>query len=478
MGTHPPGGLYTDRYELAMALAYWRAGRAEESAGFDYFFRKIPFGGGYVVFAGLETLLDALEAFTFGEDDLAFLAEDGFPDDFLAYLRDFRFRGSVFAPREGETVFPVEPVLRVEGGLLETQVVETLVLNVLNFQSLIATKAARCVQAAGDRAISEFGLRRAQGLGGLWTSRAAAIGGCASTSNLAAARAYGIRTAGTMAHSFIQGHDDELTAFREFARIHGSNTILLLDTYDTLRSGLPNAIRVAREMEERGETLRGVRLDSGDLAYMARQVRRELDAAGLEDVVIVASNQLDEWVIRSLDAQQAPISLFGIGTRLAAGLPDGALDGVYKLAMLGGRARMKFSENIAKASLPGRKCVARYEDAHGAPQADAVHLADEAPPDRMRHPHDPAKRLDLTGWTGRILQRQVLDAGRRCFDPEPIGALAGFAKERLASLEPEYRRFENPHLYKVGISQGLADLRDEVHQELERNSLYAGTATG
>ncbi|MEX2581352.1 MAG: nicotinate phosphoribosyltransferase [Verrucomicrobiales bacterium] len=459
--------LYTDRYQLAMALAYWKNGRADEPACFDYFFRKIPFGGGFVVSAGLETLLQLLSGLRFTVDDLSYLAREGFPEPFLEELRRFRFRGRIAAAREGEPVFPLEPVLRCEGGLLETQVVETLILNVLNFQSLIATKAARCVRVAGDRAVSEFGLRRAQGPGGLWASRAAAVGGCGSTSNLAAGRLYGIPTAGTMAHSFVQSHDDELSAFRAFADVHGPGAILLLDTYNTLKSGLPNAIRVAKEMEERGVALRGVRLDSGDLAYLARRVREALDAEGLANVSIVASNRLDEHVIRSLDEQKAPIDLFGIGTSLAVGLPDAALDGVYKLCMAGNKPRMKFSETVAKANFPGVKTVSRYRDEDGFFQADAIHLAGEDAPDEMRHPWEPAKRLSLAGMESEPLLHEALVDGERREAPRSTTEIAAYAKERLALLPPEYHRFENPHVYKVGLSPGLESLRNDIHRKME-----------
>jgi nicotinate phosphoribosyltransferase len=283
-------GLYTDRYELSMAWAFWRAGRADEPAVFDYFFRTLPFRGGYATFAGAGTLVTALEQFRFDHDQLAFLGKEGFSSDFLDYLRSFQFRGSIWMPAEGEPVFALEPIARVEATLIEAQLIETLLLNVLNFQTLVATKAARCRDAARGRALSEFGLRRAQGLGGLWASRAACIGGCTSTSNMEAAAIYGLKTAGTMAHSFVQSYENELAAFRAFAEVHGSNTVLLLDTYDTLHSGLPNAIVVGRELAARGQKLAGVRLDSGDLAYLSREVRRALDTAGLHEVKIIALN--------------------------------------------------------------------------------------------------------------------------------------------------------------------------------------------
>lgn len=461
-GNELPSGLYTDRYELAMALAYWRSGRAEEPAVFDYFFRRAPFGGGYAVFAGLGTLVEALERFRFGDAELAFLLENGFPRGFLNDLRGFAFRGSLWAPPEGEVVFAGVPVLTVAGGLLETQIIETLVLNVLNFQTLVATKASRCRRAAGKRVLSEFGLRRAQGTGGLWASRAACIGGCDNTSNLAAAREYGLKASGTMAHSFIQSYDSELEAFRDFARVHGPSTVLLLDTYDTLRSGLPNAIAVAREMEARGERLKGVRLDSGDLAYLSRKVRAALDVAGLHRVVILASNQVDEHVIRSLKEQSARIDGFGIGTSLATGAPDGALDGVYKLAETDGVPRLKASETVAKTTLPGRKTVYRMENGDGMAMADVVCLAGEPAPDRMVHPFEPRMRLGLTKWRARPLRGEVMSDGR---PTRPVPSAAEAAERACGSLSripAEHLRFENPHTYKVGVSVQLRDLRDTL----------------
>lgn len=454
-----------------MALAYWRDGRAEEPAVFDYFFRRLPFGGGRAVFAGLGTLLEALADFRFGEDECAFLRDDGFPADFLVYLRSFSFRGAIWAPPEGEPVFPLEPLVRVEGGLLETQIIETLLLNILNFQTLVATKAARCRQAAAGRPVSEFGLRRAQGLGGRWASRAACIGGAATTSNLDAARASGLATAGTMAHAFVQSYDSELTAFRRYADIHGGATVLLLDTYDTLHSGLPHALTVARELQARGAALAGVRLDSGDLAYLSIRVREELDRAGLPDVRIVASNQLDEYVIRSLIQQGAPIDVFGVGTALATGMPDAALDGIYKLAAAGGVPRVKCSDTVTKATLPDRKAVTRFRDRDGCFRADAIHLASEAPPASMLHPYEPGRRLDLSSWHGEPLHRLVLRDGRMAEPLPDVGAAAVHARQREQALPPEHLRFENPHAYKVGLSPALAAARDRLLAEKQTRNL-------
>jgi nicotinate phosphoribosyltransferase len=458
LGEHT--GLYTDMYELTMAQAYFREGAAEARVSFDYFFRKLPFGGGFVVFAGLADVLDLIEDFRFSAADLSYLRTLGFAPDFLDHLGRFRFQGDVFSVREGEVVFPLEPVVRVGGGLLEAQVIETALLNFLNFESLIATKAARLRLAAGARLLSEFGLRRSHGFGGIHASRAAVIGGCDTTSNVYAAWRYGLRPAGTMAHSYIESHGDELEAFLKFSASHPEGCILLVDTYDTLRSGLPNAIRAAKEMENCGRRLYAVRLDSGDLAYLAKQARRMLDEADLGYVKIVASNLLDEHVIKSLLDQGAPIDLFGVGTRLATGAPDAALDGVYKLAEVGGESRLKLSENLAKTTLPGRKKIIRCSDERGFFQADAIVLEEEEAPPRMVHPFEPGKSLRLDHFKQEPLLVKAMENGRKLRDSQPVDRIAACARERLASLPDEHKRFDNPHVYKVGLSDRLAGLRD------------------
>lgn len=457
--------LLTDNYELTMAQAYLDDGRAEEPAVFDYFFRKLPFGGGYAVFAGLANLVEGLGDFRFGQAELAYLRDVGFRRDFLDYLETFRFSGSLFAPPEGELVFPVEPVIRVDGTLVEAQIIETFLLNTVNFQTLIATKAARIKEVSGPALVSEFGLRRAHGLGGLYASRAAIVGGCESTSNLEAGRRFHVPAMGTMAHSFVQAYPDELTAFRKFAEVHGSKTVLLLDTYDTLHSGLPHAIQVGHELEERGERLKGVRLDSGDLAYLAKAVRQGLDDSHLPYARIVASNKLDEYVIRSLFEQHAPIDVFGVGTSLATGLPDAALDGVYKLAAANERPAMKLSEKLTKSTLPGRKNVFRLLDEAGVFAGDVIHLENEGLPARMHHPFEPDQSMSLAGFQSEKLLQPVMENGELLGAlPEPIQA-ADFARSRLALLPPEHHRFENPHLYKVGISPALKELRDTLRQQ-------------
>jgi nicotinate phosphoribosyltransferase len=457
-----PSGLYTDMYQLTMAQAYFVDGTAGKRAVFDYFFRTIPFQGGYVVFAGLEDLLDFLEGFSFSPDDIEYLRSLGFRNVFLMELEGFRFRGSVYSVKEGEPVFPGEPIIRVEGRLIETQVIESGILNIVNFQSLIASKAARIRSVAGERHISEFGMRRAHSLASIHAARAAVIGGCDSTSNVLAARRYGLRPVGTMAHSYIESYEDELTAFRKFASSNPENCVLLVDTYDTLKSGLPNAIRTAKEMESRGQKLSGIRLDSGDLAYLARAARQALDSAGLGYVKIVASNLLDEHLVRSLLTQGAPIDIFGIGTQLVTGAPDASLDGVYKLAEIDGRPRLKLSDSLSKTTLPGRKKIVRFSDRKGLFRADAVCLAAEDSIFRMVHPYEPGQELDLTPFAGEELLGKLMEGGKRTGPPHDVPTIASYAAARLKALPEEHKRLENPHIYKVGLTPRLAALRDEL----------------
>lgn len=454
--------LYTDYYQLTMAQAYFKGGHHEETACFDYFFRKIPYSGGYVVFAGLGEAVRLLEGLRFSEGDLSYLRSLGFGEDFLDYLAGFRFRGSIYGMQEGEVVFPYEPILRVEGTLLEAQLVETLVLNCLNFQSLIATKASRIRRSAGERVLSDFGLRRAQSFGAMSASRAAIIGGFNSTSNVLAAREYGIQPVGTMAHSYVESFPNELEAFRAYARIFPDQCTLLVDTYNTMKSGVPNAIRVGLELEQEGHHLKGIRLDSGDLAYLAKKARAMLDEAGLAYVKIVVSNQLDEFVIKSLLNQEAPIDIFGVGTNLVIGKPDGAIDGVYKLASVAGKPRLKISDNLKKITLPGVKRVLRYLDADGLFFADCVVLSDEASPQRMVHPFEREKSLDLSGLECEELFHCHMSDGKAVSGQVSLDVLRDRVQARLKQLPEEHKRFHYPHIYKVGISGDLASLRDSL----------------
>lgn len=454
---------YTDQYELAMGQAYFLAGRKDESAVFDYFFRKNPFKGGYTIFAGLPDLLAVLENFRFDKEDLDFLKAQSFHPDYLTYLENFRFKGTIYSPAEGDLVFPTSPVLRVEGKLIEAQLIETVLLNILNFQSLIATKASRMRLVAKDGVLIDFGLRRAQGPGGYYASRAAVIGGFDATSNARAARDYNLRASGTMAHSYVQSHESEIEAFRSFAAARPEDCVLLVDTYNTLKSGMPNAITVAKEMEKKGHRLKGIRLDSGDLAYLAHKSRNMLDEAGLHFVKIAASNQLDEYVIRSLMAQGAPIDAFGVGTSLVTGQPDGALDGVYKLAQADNRPVIKLSENVSKITLPDKKQVWRAIDEQRLILgADVIGLENEKHIAVMHHPIIPHQSFSIEPHATEPLLRLVMARGKVVCDPPSLSQTAQFTRERLEMLPMEYKRFENPHTYKVGISSGLKALRDRL----------------
>src|SRR5688572_8331661 len=462
-------GIYTDLYQIAMSQVYYLTGKSQQGAVFDYFFRKLPFKGGYAVFCGLDDLLKILEDFHFTPDDITYLKSLGLNAQFVTSLEKFKFRGTVHAVREGETVFPNEPIIRVEGTILEAQLVETVLLNIINFQSLIATKAARMRYVAGTRVLSDFGLRRAQGLGGYHATRAAFVGGFDSTSNVKAACDYGIPVVGTMAHAFVQSYEDELTAFRDFATHRGENCFLLVDTYDTLKSGIPNAITVAKEMASESRRLAGIRLDSGDLAYLSKQSRKMLDAAGLHDVKITASNQLDEHVIKSLSDQQAPIDSFGVGTSLVTGPPDAALDGVYKLAYADGKPRIKLSENLKKITLPGKKQLYRIVSEAGRfLGADIITCDGETKADVMYHPFEPDKSLDLKGYKQEPLLSKVMENGRISVAQPNIKEIANYCRARLALLPDEHKRFDNPHIYKVGISEKLREERNQLKHQFKK----------
>ncbi len=462
MPTFKHAALFTDYYELTMAQGYLLAGIKDYQASFDYFFRNNPFEGGFVVFAGLSDLLPILRDVHFEDEDLAYLHGQGFRDDFLDYLRDFRFRGEILAPFEGEIVFPSEPVMRVRGNIIETQIIETLLLNIVNFESLIATKAARMRLMAGDRLFIDFGLRRSQGWGGIQASKAAVIGGADSTSNVFSAFYYDLKPSGTQAHSWIQSFDDELTAFRKYAEFYPDACVLLADTYNTLNSGVPNAITVAKELQEKGHQLLGIRLDSGDLAYLSRKTRKMLDDAGLNYVKIAVSNQLDEHLIKSLIDQDAPIDIFGVGTRLVTGHDSPALDGVYKLSSINNQPKLKISENIAKVNLPGLKKIYRYLQDDGSFYADGICMDDQDSITSIYHPFYPKKHTSVESYEHEELLHEVMNDGVITTRlPGPTES-AEYVQKRLGQLQKEHLRFENPHYYKVGLSKKLLDLRNRL----------------
>lgn len=461
--------LLTDLYELTMLAGYFELGMHEKPAVFDLFFRQNPYKGGYAIFAGLETALCYLEELAFNDQELSYL--DGlkiFRPNFLSYLEGFRFKGSVSAAAEGCAVFAREPLLTVEGGLAEAQFVETALLNIINFQTLVATKAARINRAAGGATVLEFGLRRAHGPnGGLSASRAAYVGGVRCTSNVLAGKTYGIPVMGTHAHSWIMAFPDELTAFRRYAEIFPDSCVLLIDTYDTLESGLPNALIVAAELKARGHSLAGVRIDSGDLAYLSRQTRVALDEAGFTGVKIVASNELDEYVIESIRAEGGRVDIYGVGTRLAtcAGEGGGALGGVYKLVRVGDEPKLKLTSELSKSTIPDKKMVLRAVAPNGSFIQDVITLDGEAiaPGDLVFDPANPLQSVHIPGNAQFIqIRSSVMEHGLRCSPPPSLESAADRTARELGLLPAGCHRFVNPHVYKVSISAGLNELRLEL----------------
>lgn len=472
----PYSALLTDLYELTMLAGYHEEGMAGQPAAFDLFFRHNPFQGGYAVFAGLETALTYLERLRFTDDELAYLKGLGiFRPSFLEYLRDFRFRGKVTAPPEGTVVFASEPLLTIEGDLAEAQFVETALLNIINFQTLVATKAARINHAAAGGIVIEFGLRRAQGPdGGLSEARAAYVGGVRSTSNVQAGKTFGIPVKGTHAHSWIMAFPDELTAFRAYAEVFPDSCILLVDTYDTLKSGIPNALTVARELRRKGHELIGVRIDSGDLAYISRETRRMFDEAGFPNVKIVASNELDEFIIDSMRGEGGKVDIYGVGTKLATcmGEGGGALGGVYKLVRIGEHPKLKVTSDIAKATLPDRKRVLRVIAPDDSFVQDVISLADEEvrPGDAVFNPANPLQQVALPADARFEEVRSVVMAGgkRIAERPPTLDEMADRCAEQLRSLPQGCLRFINPHRYKVSITKGLLDLRTRLMEEAQK----------
>jgi nicotinate phosphoribosyltransferase len=450
-----------------MTQGYYLSGKAKDEAVFDIFYRQNPYGGGYAIAAGLRDAVDYVLNMRFTADELGYLSSLGYRDDFLHVLENTRFTGDITAVPEGEVVFPGEPIISVKGPLIETQLLEGLLLSTVNFQTLIATKARRMVCAAEGRGIFDFGLRRAQGDGGMGASRACFVGGIASTSNVLLAFEENVPVGGTVAHSWIQSFDSELESFRAYARMHPDDSVLLLDTYDTLKQGLPNAVIVGKELEAQGHHLKGVRLDSGDLAYLSKKVRAVLDENGLNGVKVSVSNQLDEYVIESLVDQGAPIDLFGVGTRLVTGYSDGALDGVYKLVQLKGKPIIKISENPAKINIPGEKELYRYYDSgDGLWLLDGLCLAHgDLEPMALMHPDFDYKKTAVAGLRRESIRKEIVRNGELVYAFPTLPETAAWAGQRFAMLYGEHKRFANPHAYHVGVSRELFDLRRSLIEE-------------
>ena len=470
-------GLLTDFYELTMAYAAWKEGIGGRQASFAVSFRKNPFDGGFTVAAGLAHAVDLVEGWRVSEEDLAYLAAvpgaDGrplFEPGFLEVLRGLELAVDVDAVPEGTVVFPHEPLLRVSGPVVPAMLLESALLSILNFQTLVATKAARVCLAAGSAPVIEFGMRRAQGIdGGLAAARAAFIGGCEATSNTLAGRLLGIPVRGTHAHSWVMLHASEREAFAEYARALPANCVFLVDTYATL-DGVAHAIDAARWLRSQGREIVGIRLDSGDLAWLSQRARELLDAAGFPKAAILASNELDEHVIQSLRDQHAAIAAWGVGTRLVTGHPDGALGGVYKLgAVRAARGapwepRLKVSEAIDKTSVPGILQVRRF--AQGAEVfSDAIWEEGLGIPSPcvIVDPADPTRRREVpSGMTFEDLLVPVFRGGRRVWEPPPLADVQRRTKDQLARFHPGVKRFLNPHRYPVGLERRLHDLRTRL----------------
>jgi nicotinate phosphoribosyltransferase len=468
--------LLTDLYQLTMAYGYWKTGRADHEAVFHLHFRKPPFGSGYTIAAGLEPVIDWLQAFRFAPDDLAFLARipgnDGrpiFEPAFLDHLGRLRLEVDLDAIPEGTVVFPHQPLVRVRGPILQGQLLETALLCLVNFNTLIATKAARMCQAAGDDPVLEFGLRRAQGFdGALGASRAAHVGGCASTSNVLAGKRYGIPVRGTHAHSWVMSFDDEEAAFEAYAHVMPNNCVFLVDTYDTL-DGVRKAIAVARRLRERGHEIVGIRLDSGDLAWLSAEARKLLDQAGFPKAQIVASNDLDERTIASIRQQGGAIAVWGVGTKLVTAYDQAALGGVYKLAAIrapGGdwKPRVKLSEQAIKVSNPGIQNVRRFlRDGEAIGDVIWDELHGEPPEWVMVDPADPTRRKRLPAQaTSHDLLVPVLRHGGLVYNRPPLVDIRARTQEQLRLFHPGVRRLDNPHQYPVGLEAGLHERKTSL----------------
>lgn len=467
--------LLCDFYELTMGNGYFESGKKDQICYFDIFFRKIPDGGGFAIAAGLEQVIDYINRLRFTEDDISFLREKGlFSQGFLDYLREFKFTGDIYAVKEGTPVFPHEPLLTVRAPAIEAQLVETYLLLMLNHQSLIATKANRIVRAANGRAISEFGSRRAQGAdGAVLGARAAYIAGCTGTACTLTDKEYGVPATGTMAHSWIQMFDDEYTAFKTYCELYPHGATLLVDTYNVLKSGVPNAIRAFKEvLWPKGIKSCAIRLDSGDITYLSKRARQMLDEAGLTDCKIIASNSLDENIIRDILHQGATVDAFGVGERLITSKSDPVFGGVYKLAAIEKEdgtivPKIKISENAAKITNPHFKKVYRlYENKSGKAIADLICVHDEViDPTQHLEIFDPDytwKRETLTDFTAEELLIPIFKNGTCVYESPSVDEIRDYCAKQIDLQWDEVKRFENPHNYYVDLSQKLWNIKQQL----------------
>lgn len=470
--------LHTDLYQINMMKTYWETGRAQLHAVFECYFRNMPFDNGYAIFAGLERLVKYLEQLTFSESDLAYLAEvEEYPEDFIEYLRNFKFACTVRSAVEGELVFANEPIIQVEGPLVQCQLVETALLNIVNFQTLIATKAARIKSVIGSDPLLEFGTRRAQELdAAIWGTRAAYIGGADATSNVRAGKIFGIPDSGTHAHALVQSYGNDYEAFQAYAQTH-QDCVFLVDTYDTLNSGVPNAIKVAKEMGDKINFL-GVRIDSGDMAYISKRVRQQLDEAGFPDAKIYASNDLDESTILNLKMQHAKIDVWGVGTKLITAYDQPALGAVFKLVSIEDKNgemmdTIKLSNNAEKVTTPGKKQVWRItRNSDHKSQGDYVTLWDEDPRQEeeiyMFHPVYTYINKTVQDFTARPVLQDIYLDGALIYDLPSLEAIKEKATTSLDSLWDEYKRDLNPQKYPVDLSLDCWEHKNQIIDKMRK----------
>jgi len=470
--------LLTDLYELTMMNGYYLKGKKDEVAVFDVFFRQnelITFS----LAAGLEQAVDYVLNLNFGKDETEYLRSLGiFDEGFLEYLSGMKFTGDIYSVPEGTMVFPGEPIFTVKAPVMQAQLIETAVLNIINHQTLIASKAAKICNAAKGDAVMEFGLRRAQGPdAGIYGARAAIIGGCASTSNVLAGQEFGVKVSGTHAHSWVMDFPSEYEAFKAYADVYPDGVLLLVDTYDTLKSGISNAIKVFDEVRAKGKEPVGIRIDSGDLAYLTKQARKMLDAAGYPKAVICASGDLDERLVQSLKQQGAKIDTWGIGTKLITSADMPALGGVYKLSGVEKNGKIipkiKVSDNSAKITNPGFKTIYRiYDRETGKAEADLIALRGEkidfTSPLTLYHPIERWKKITFTNYEARELPQKIVENGKLVYDMPKLTEIAAYAQREMGSFWDEYLRIDQPHVYKVDLSDGLYALKTEMLDKIRK----------
>ena len=469
--------LHTDLYQINMAESYWADGIHTKKAVFELFFRNLPFGNGYALFAGLERILDYLKEFKLSESDLTYLKEElHYKDDFIDYLKDVRFTGDVYSMVEGELVFANEPILRIEAPLIEAQLIESALLNIVNYQTLIATKASRIKQVTKDEMVLEFGTRRAHEMdAAVWGARATVIGGVQATSNVRAGKKFGIPVSGTHAHSLVQAYKSEYEAFHSYAKRH-RDCVFLVDTYNTLKIGVPTAIQVAKELGDKINFI-GIRLDSGDIAFLSKESRRMLDEAGFPDAKIVVSNDLDEYTILNLKAQGAKVDIWGIGTKLITAYDQPALGAVYKIVSIENdegvmEDTIKISSTAEKVTTPGQKKLYRIIDReNGKAEGDYITMHDEDPTAEKRlkmfHPVHTFISKFVTNFEAKNLHVKVVEAGNVIYENPSLMDMQNYAKENLDLLWEEYKRSLNPEEYPVDLSQKCWDNKMRNIQEVQ-----------